>query len=666
MTQDTARCPLCEAAGSVGQPCAGPLCARKGYHFIPEAYFEALRQTRRGEPDPLIGRNLDDFLLVGVLGAGAFGQVYLALRLRDGRKAALKLMSRREDDPHRAESLLRKFRTEAEALARLDHPNVVGLLGHGTWQDVPYLVMEFVEGGRTLKGLLDGYRRQGRKVEADLALHILRQILAALQTAHGQQIVHRDIKPENIMVEAVGGDPNHVKVLDFGLAKFVADGTETTQAIGTPAYMAPEQLWKTRIGPATDLYAVGVIAYELLFGRRPFSGTTEEIVKNKANPDFDVLAEVVDLDLPGPVMGFFRNALAFDPGNRIGDAATFRQALDGLPLQAERPRALETMAVGMETEQERIQRLEAEMAAERRRLDEEKRRLEAERRDLESQRLRSSGPVAAPSHPMPGAAPSEGAPVARKSSAGTFIAVAAAVLLLGLGLVIARAWMAGPKTVDDPRAAGADAGPTEAAVAAVAPPAEPDVVESQAPETTAVASQGDQVDAGAASAPAEDVAVAAEPDVATAPDLAVAAAEDLQANSGDAAAATPQPGQPVALNSEGGADAGAGDAAATDPEAAKKAAEEEKKRLARLKAAREKAAREKAAREAEERAKDEAAAREKAKQEALARQFKTLQDKKAKEAELARQFREAQAKKQQQQAKPKVTLPTIGPQKPAP
>ncbi len=165
------------------------------------------------------------------------------------------MLSRRDDNLERAAATLKKFQLEGEALAALDHPNIVGLLDVGTANDTPFLVMEYVAGGLTLKRLIEQHQADQKTVQPALCWHRVRQILSALGDAHAppRQLVHRDIKPENIMLQAKDGDPAHVKVLDFGLAKFVQDGTETTQAMGTPAYMAPEQLWKQRLGPWTDL-----------------------------------------------------------------------------------------------------------------------------------------------------------------------------------------------------------------------------------------------------------------------------------------------------------------------------------------------------------------------------------------------------------------------------
>jgi serine/threonine protein kinase len=118
--------------------------------------------------------------------------------------------------------------------------------------------------------------------------HVLEQVLNALEAAHALDIVHRDIKPDNVMLQSVPGDPCFVRVLDFGLARFLESQRETSLLLGTPAFMAPEQVTREGIGPWTDLYALGVLAFEMLTGRRPFDGETpQEVLAKKLDPDFD-------------------------------------------------------------------------------------------------------------------------------------------------------------------------------------------------------------------------------------------------------------------------------------------------------------------------------------------------------------------------------------------
>ncbi len=512
---DPGLCPLCEGRGAVGAPCVQAICLKKGYHYIAEAKLAQVPGTRRGL-DPLIGRRIDGWLATGVLGAGAFGVVYL-VEDAAGQRGALKLVARREDDGEKAASVLKKFRLEAEALAALDHPNIVGLLHVGEWEDGPYLVMEYVAGAMTLKRLIEQHKLEGHAVERDVTWHVLRQILSALGTAHAppRRIVHRDIKPENIMVCAVDGDPYHVKVLDFGLAKFVEDGTETTQAMGTPAYMAPEQLWKQQIGPWADLYAVGVLVYELLTGRRPFSGTADAIVQHKASPGFDVLSDAQPGDFDPQTETFLRRALAFLPEARFGDADEMAAALDILP-----PFVGLTAAYGEEVEMDpeklRQKRMEEQMQAERRRLDEDRRRLEQDRAQLDSQRLQGSTPTLAPlgqplaNAPSPqGPQPLPTAPQpAGGSRGGLFLGLAGGVLLLGVLLIVGRAYLAS-KAEEQVAAAPTVTAPVAAPAPAPAPAPVPAAPEPAVAAPPAVPDVPDVVAAAAAAAPEPDVVVAA-------------------------------------------------------------------------------------------------------------------------------------------------------------
>ena len=541
-TAPTGHCPLCEGAGQVATACSEPICARKGYFFIPAADFEAIKRSRR-PADPLLGTRIGNWLAVGQLGAGAFGVVY-RVQAADGRVGALKVLARRDDNAERSASTLKKFRLEAEALAALDHPNIVGLLDVGTAHDQPYLVMEYVTGGLTLKRLIDQHKSENKPLQAALCWHVVRQILSALGSAHAppRRIVHRDLKPENIMLQEKDGDPAHVKVLDFGLAKFVEDGTETTQAMGTPAYMAPEQLWKQGIGPWTDLYAVGIVIFELLLGKRPFAGTADEIVQKKATAGYDVLTEAAGSAVDGETAAFLRRALAFDPADRFGDADDMARAFDVLPSFVGLAAAYGD-EVEVDPEKLRLKRMEEQMQAERRKLEEDKRKLEQDRQQLASQPVQSQ--VApppqgfAPLAPVPLAQPGQGG-----SKAGMFIALAGIVLLLGIGLVVGKAYLSA-KAEEATGANPAAAAPVVAPVVAEPAPPAPVVVAADA-GAAAVAGAVAAADAGAAAVAVDDAVAVAQPDAApvAAVDVAVAAPAEpanLEATGAAPAEKPPEP-----------------------------------------------------------------------------------------------------------------------------
>lgn len=269
---------------------------------------------------------LGEYLVVRRLGAGGLGCVYLALQQPIGLPAAVKLLHVESGPLAQPE----RFRQEAAALARVAHPNIVGLLKYGIEDGLRYIVMELVAGGRTLADEL--------RVEVSIAVgrRILLQICHALEAAHRRGVVHRDIKPSNIMLEAIPGETHFVRVVDFGLAKFVDEGDSTQLAAGTPRYMAPEQALRNEIGPWTDVYAVTVIACRVLLAHDPFAGQSKQsIILQKCDPTFDPLAS-----LPQPVgpavAALLRGGLARLPAHRIQDAPSLGSAIDAACDELER------------------------------------------------------------------------------------------------------------------------------------------------------------------------------------------------------------------------------------------------------------------------------------------------------------------------------------------
>ena len=200
------------------------------------------------------------------LGRGGMGVVYKARDLSLGRAVALKMVLSAE---HAGPEELTRFRTEAEALARLQHPNIVQIFEVGEHEGRPYFALEYLEGG-SLSAKLDGTPWDPRRAAA-----LVESVARAVHAAHQQKVIHRDLKPANVLLTADGAP----KITDFGLAKKLDadDGlSKTGQAMGTPSYMPPEQAdGRTHlIGPAADVYALGAILYELLTGRPPFKGAT--------------------------------------------------------------------------------------------------------------------------------------------------------------------------------------------------------------------------------------------------------------------------------------------------------------------------------------------------------------------------------------------------------
>jgi serine/threonine-protein kinase len=203
--------------------------------------------------------------ILGELGRGGMGVVYRARQAGLGRVVALKMIL---TGGHAGEDERARLRAEAEAVARLSHPNIVQIFEVGEHDGLPFLALEFVAGGGLDCGL-DGTPWPARRAA------VLAETLArAVHAAHVGGVVHRDLKPANVLLTADGAP----KVADFGLAKRLDGGparTRTGAVLGTPSYMAPEEAGGSKqVGPAADVYAVGAILYELLTGRPPFRGET--------------------------------------------------------------------------------------------------------------------------------------------------------------------------------------------------------------------------------------------------------------------------------------------------------------------------------------------------------------------------------------------------------
>jgi serine/threonine-protein kinase len=222
--------------------------------------------------DPLLGQVVDGrYRIEAQIGEGGMGVVYRARHVVLDKPLALKIL--RTAMAKESESVQR-FINEAKAASSIGHPNIVDISDFGRLKSGEvYFVMEYLE-GRTLSELIVS---DGGRLEASKVVHVLTQIASALAAAHAQGIIHRDLKPDNILVVSKGGDPLCVKVLDFGIAKVVGANSKLTRTgivFGTPHYMAPEQAMGKAVDGRTDLYALGVIAYELCTGEPPFDADT--------------------------------------------------------------------------------------------------------------------------------------------------------------------------------------------------------------------------------------------------------------------------------------------------------------------------------------------------------------------------------------------------------
>ncbi|MFO0745802.1 MAG: serine/threonine-protein kinase [Myxococcota bacterium] len=226
------------------------------------------------------------FRILKKLGAGGMGAVYLAEQIEMDRKVVVKVLH--PELTAMNPTAIERFRREAKAVAQLNHPNIVQVFVFGQAENGQlYFAMEYIEGRDLAHDLAKGSMPQPR------ALKILDQVCAALVEAHGAGIVHRDLKPENVMLADRHGNPDYVKVLDFGIAKLHDSGTDgkptLTQAgtvFGTPRYMSPEQVKGEPVDARPDIYAAGLLFHEMLTGRHPFvaSSTIDYLMKHVSEP----------------------------------------------------------------------------------------------------------------------------------------------------------------------------------------------------------------------------------------------------------------------------------------------------------------------------------------------------------------------------------------------
>lgn len=284
--------------------------------------------------DPLVGSVINDrFRIVRRIGRGGVGAVYLAMQAPFDRRCAVKILRPRHD-ADLTEDFHRRFFLEASTAAKLQHPNNVAIFDYGrTDEGMYFMAMEYLE-GRTLR---DALRAEG-PFDEERTAHIARQICRALREAHHHKVIHRDIKPSNVFLLDRHDERDVVKVLDFGLVKEVKeeDSENLTQAgffMGSPKYVAPEQIESGPVDARTDIYSVGVVMYEMLTGRVPFDrgATVKTLIAHiKEDPpplwDANPRCEVTPL-LEQTVM----RCLAKDPDQRIPSMAALLEVLKRSP-----------------------------------------------------------------------------------------------------------------------------------------------------------------------------------------------------------------------------------------------------------------------------------------------------------------------------------------------
>ncbi len=264
----------------------------------------------------LIGRKLGKYDIVALVGQGGMATVYKGYQPEIDRYVAVKVLP---PHPGLDQQFVERFRLEARTIARLQHPHILPLYDYGVQDDILYLVVAFIEGG-SLNDRID----QGRLALPEIA-RLLKQIAAALDYAHRQGVIHRDIKPDNILLDREGNP----LLADFGIVK-LAEGesrlTITGGLVGTPAYMSPEQGRGEVVTASADLYSLGVVVYEMITGKKPYTAPTpmQVVLKHMTEPVPSLSAE--SADVPPGLEAVMQRALAKEPDQRYRSAAEFADA----------------------------------------------------------------------------------------------------------------------------------------------------------------------------------------------------------------------------------------------------------------------------------------------------------------------------------------------------
>ena len=262
----------------------------------------------------LVGRTLGNYKVIDHLGQGGMATVYIGFQESVDRKVAIKVLP---PHPGLDEQFIERFQVEARTIARLQHPHILPLYDYGTTDDnILYLVMAYIEGGSLEDRVIDG------QMPLPTVERFLRQLAGAMDYAHRQDVIHRDIKPGNILIDS----EENVLLADFGIAKISDSNMTGTGVVGTPAYMAPEQAQGTGVDKRIDIYALGVVVYQMITGTQPYSAATpmQLLVKVIQDPVPNILT--VQSDLPVALSQVMRRVLAKDPDDRYQTATAFAEA----------------------------------------------------------------------------------------------------------------------------------------------------------------------------------------------------------------------------------------------------------------------------------------------------------------------------------------------------
>lgn len=266
-----------------------------------------------------LAKRIGRYPVIREIGQGAVGTVYEGFDPATGAKVAIKILRAEHLADSRADSAGARFEREAQATRRLRHPNIVAVHEYGEQGRIKFIAMEFLN-GRELRALM---RERGR-FDLDDAVSVSLQLLDALGHSHRHGVVHRDIKPSNVMVM----DGLHIKVMDFGIARIESAAyTQIGTLLGTPAYMSPEQMRGAPADGRADLWAAGVMLYEMLVGRSPFAATSSlEVMRNATSLEPVPVSTLVP-GLPVSLDAVLRRALAKNRDERFQEAGDFASEL---------------------------------------------------------------------------------------------------------------------------------------------------------------------------------------------------------------------------------------------------------------------------------------------------------------------------------------------------
>jgi serine/threonine protein kinase len=277
--------------------------------------------TNTTSRDSLIGKQLGDYRLTSKLASGGMAQVYKGMDYKLQRQAAVKVLEKAKAESE--QTLSKRFQREAQAVAALEHENIITIYQFGDTDDVYFLAMRLVK-GKDLSAEIARLRKTKKRMDADRAIRIMEQVAAALDYAHAAGIIHRDVKPSNILLDK----DDKAILTDFGLVLRSSSETTMGTAFGTPRYIAPEQaVSSNKALPQSDIYSLAVIFYELLTGQTPFNGDSPMEIALSQISDPPPPPRSINPDIPLKAERELLKALEKDPEKRHKTATEFVQAV---------------------------------------------------------------------------------------------------------------------------------------------------------------------------------------------------------------------------------------------------------------------------------------------------------------------------------------------------